>query len=89
MVSVNRKDITVGNINISFHRRLSAQYQSMEDSVLSDTIMKQRIHLTILSQKVDIHSDRIKYALEKKTRGFLSTELVGHLSETKVIDSEI
>jgi peptidyl-prolyl cis-trans isomerase C len=88
LVSVNGEDITVGNI-ISFQSRLSDQYQSMEDSVLFDGILKQLIQQTILSQKVNIHSDRIKYALENQTRAFLSTELVGNLSETEVIESEI
>ena len=88
LVSVNGENITVGNI-ISFQSRLSDQYQSMEDSVLFDGILKQLIQQTILSQKVNIHSDRIKYALENQTRAFLSTELVGNLSETEVIESEI
>ena len=88
LVSVNGEDITVGNI-ISFQSRLSDQYQSMEDSVLFDGILKQLIQQTILSQKVNIHSDRIKYALENQTRAFLSTELVGKLSEIEVIESEI
>ena len=88
LVSVNGEDITVGNV-ISFQSRLSDQYQSMEDSVLFDGILKQLIQQTILSQKVNIHSDRIKYALENQTRAFLSTELVGNLSETEVIESEI
>ena len=88
LVSVNGEDITVGNI-ISFQSRLSDQYRSMEDSVLFDGILKQLIQQTILSQKVNIHSDRIKYALENQTRAFLSTELVGNLSETEVIESEI
>ena len=88
LVSVNGEDITVGNI-ISFQSRLSDQYQSMEDSVLFDGILKQLIQQTILSQKVNIHSDRIKYALENQTRAFLSTELVGNLSEIEVIESEI
>ena len=88
LVSVNGEDITVGNV-ISFQSRLSEQYQSMEDSVLFDGILKQLIQQTILSQKVNIHSDRIKYALENQTRAFLSTELVGNLSETEVIESEI
>ena len=88
LVSVNGEDITVGNI-ISFQSRLSDQYQSMEDSVLFDGILKQLIQQTILSQKVNINSDRIKYALENQTRAFLSTELVGKLSEIEVIESEI
>lgn len=88
LVSVNGEDITVGNV-ISFQSRLSDQYQSMEDSVLFDGILKQLIQQTILSQKVNIHSDRIKYALENQTRAFLSTELVGNLSETEVTESEI
>ena len=88
LVSVNGEDITVGNI-ISFQSRLSDQYQSMEDSVLFDGILKQLIQQTILSQKVNIHSDRIKYALENQTRAFLSTELVEKLSEIEVIESEI
>ena len=88
LVSVNGENITVGNI-ISFQSRLSDQYQSMEDSVLFDGILKQLIQQTILSQKVNIHSDRIKYALENQTRAFLSTELVGNLSETEVTESEI
>lgn len=88
LVSVNGENITVGNI-ISFQSRLSDQYQSMEDSVLFDGILKQLIQQTILSQKVNIHSDRIKYALENQTRAFLSTELVGNLSETEVLESEI
>ena len=88
LVSVNGEDITVGNI-ISFQSRLSDQYQSMEDSVLFDGILKQLIQQTILSQKVNIHSGRIKYALENQTRAFLSTELVGKLSEIEVIESEI
>ncbi len=88
LVSVNGEDITVGNI-ISFQSRLSDEYQSMEDSVLFDGILKQLIQQTILSQKVNIHSDRIKYALENQTRAFLSTELVGKLSEIEVIESEI
>ena len=88
LVSVNGEDITVGNI-ISFQSRLSDQYRSMEDSILFDGILKQLIQQTILSQKVNIHSDRIKYALENQTRAFLSTELVGNLSEIEVIESEI
>ena len=88
LVSVNGEDITVGNI-ISFQSRLSDQYQSMEDSVLFDGILKQLIQQTILSQKVNINSGRIKYALENQTRAFLSTELVGKLSEIEVIESEI
>ena len=88
LVSVNGEDITVGNI-ISFQSRLSDQYQSMEDSVLFDGILKQLIQQTILSQKVNIHSGRIKYALENQMRAFLSTELVGKLSEIEVIESEI
>ena len=88
LVSVNGEDITVGNI-ISFQSRLSDQYQSMEDSVLFDGILKQLIQQTILSQKVNINSGRIKYALENQTRAFLSTELVENLSETEVIESEI
>ena len=88
LVSVNGEDITVGNI-ISFQSRLSDQYQSMEDSVLFDGILKQLIQQTILSQKVNIHSGRIKYALENQMRAFLSTELVGNLSEAEVMESEI
>ena len=88
LVSVNGEDITVGNI-ISFQSRLSDQYRSMEDSVLFDGILKQLIQQAILSQKVNINSGRIKYALENQTRAFLSTELVGNLSETEVIESEI
>ena len=88
LVSVNGEDITVGNI-ISFQSRLSDQYQSMEDSVLFDGILKQLIQQAILSQKVNINSGRIKYALENQTRAFLSTELVENLSETEVIESEI
>ncbi|MDA9229194.1 peptidylprolyl isomerase [Rhodobacteraceae bacterium] len=88
LVSVNGEDITVGNI-ISFQSRLSDQYRGMEDSVLFDGILKQLIQQTILSQKVNIHSDRIKYALENQTRAFLSTELVGNLSKIEVIESEI
>lgn len=88
LVSVNGEDITVGNI-ISFQSRLSDQYQSMEDSVLFDGILKQLIQQTIRSQKVNIHSGRIKYALENQMRAFLSTELVGNLSEAKVMESEI
>jgi peptidyl-prolyl cis-trans isomerase C len=74
---------------ISFQSRLSDEYQSMEDSVLFDGILKQLIQQAILSQKVNINSGRIKYALENQTRAFLSTELVGNLSETEVIESEI
>ena len=88
LVSVNGEDITVGNV-ISFQSRLSDEYQSMEDSVLFDGILKQLIQQAILSQKVNINSGRIKYALENQTRAFLSTELVGNLSETEVIESEI
>ena len=40
-------------------------------------------------QKVNIHSGRIKYALENQMRAFLSTELVGNLSEAEVMESEI
>ena len=88
LVSVNGEDITVGNV-ISFQSRLSDEYQSMEDSVLFDGILKQLIQQAILSQKVNINSGRIKYALENQTRAFLSTELVGNLSEIEVIESEI
>ena len=88
LVSVNGEDITVGNA-ISFQSRLSDEFQSMEDSVLFDGILKQLIQQTILSQKVNIHSGRIKYALENQMRAFLSTELVGNLSEAEVMESEI
>ena len=88
LVSVNGEDITVGNL-ISFQSRLSDQYQSMEDSVLFDGILKQLIQQTILSQKVNINSNRIKYALENQTRAFLSTELIENLSEVEIMESEI
>ena len=51
LASVNGEDITVGNF-ISFQSRLPNKYQSMEDSVLFDGILKQLIQQTILSQKV-------------------------------------
>jgi peptidyl-prolyl cis-trans isomerase C len=88
LASVNGEDITVGNF-ISFQSRLPNKYQSMEDSVLFDGILKQLIQQTILSQKVNINSNKIKYALENQTRAFLSTKLVGSLSEVEIEESEI
>ena len=74
---------------ISFRSRLSEEYQSIEDNVLFDGILKQLIQQIILSQNVNSNSSKIKYALENQTRAFLSQELLGNLSEVEIVESEI
>ncbi len=88
LATVNGENITIGNV-ISFRSRLSEEYQSIEDNVLFDGILKQLIQQTILSQNVNSNSRKIKYALENQTRAFLSQELLGNLSEVEIVESEI
>ena len=88
LATVNGENITIGNV-ISFRSRLSEEYQSIEDNVLFDGILKQLIQQIILSQNVNSNSRKIKYALENQTRAFLSQELLGNLSEVEIVESEI
>ena len=88
LATVNGENITIGNV-ISFRSRLSEEYQSIEDNVLFDGILKQLIQQIILSQNVNSNSSKIKYALENQTRAFLSQELLGNLSEVEIVESEI
>ena len=88
LATVNGENITIGNV-ISFRSRLSEEYQSIEDNVLFDGILKQLIQQIILSQNVNSDSRKIKYALENQTRAFLSQELLGNLSEVEIVESEI
>ena len=88
LATVNGENITIGNV-ISFRSRLSEEYQSIEDNVLFDGILKQLIQQIILSQNVNSNSRKIKYASENQTRAFLSQELLGNLSEVEIVESEI
>ena len=88
LATVNGENITIGNV-ISFRSRLSEEYQSIEDNVLFDGILKQLIQQTILSQNVNSNSRNIKYALENQIRAFLSQELLGNLSEVEIVEGEI
>ena len=88
LATVNGENITIGNV-ISFRSRLSEEYQSIEDNVLFDGILKQLIQQIILSQNVNSNSRKIKYALENQTRAFLSQELLGNLSKVEIVESEI
>ena len=75
LATVNGENITIGNV-ISFRSRLSEEYQSIEDNVLFDGILKQLIQQIILSQNVNSNSRKIKYALE-------------NVADTLFLDSDI
>lgn len=88
VVTVNGKDITVGNV-IALADRLPDRFKQLPDIDLFKGVVDQLIQQSLLSHEVDADSKALRLSIENEIRALLATVALGEVEDAATTDELI